>query len=110
MAEEKVVGEGEKKKEASAAGVGDGGKKKRKGIISRIWNGIFRKQGDDFEKRLQNISKEEAAVMARIGRRSRSWRRTSRQLIIFSVIFEVYISIAKWMNAWICVCFIFSGC
>lgn len=64
-------------------------KKKQKGLISRIWNGLFRRQGDDFEKRLQHISKEEATILARMKKRSRSWRRMIRYLIILSVIFEV---------------------
>jgi len=64
-------------------------KKKQKGLISRIWNGLFRRQGDDFEKRLQHISKEEATILARMKKRSRSWRRMIRHLIILSVIFEV---------------------
>ncbi|KAG5537720.1 hypothetical protein RHGRI_024992 [Rhododendron griersonianum] len=64
-------------------------KKKRKGVLSRIWNGLFRQHGDDFEKRLQHISKEEATVLARMKKRSQSWRRMIRHLIIFSVIFEV---------------------
>ncbi|QHO39536.1 uncharacterized protein DS421_4g129980 [Arachis hypogaea] len=74
--ENKVVGEGEKKKKESVgaiAVVGDGeeekNKKKKKskkqGLISRMWNGIFRRRSDDFEKWLQYISKEEAVVMAR---------------------------------------------
>lgn len=45
-------------------------KKKKRGVMSRIWNGLFRLHGDDFEKRLQHISKEEAAVLARLKRRS----------------------------------------
>ena len=64
-------------------------KKKQRGLISRIWNGLFRLHGDDFEKRLQHISKEEASVLARMKRRSQSWRMMIRNLIIFSVIFEV---------------------
>lgn len=62
--------------------------KKQKGVISRIWNQIFGVQGDDFEKRLQHIFKEEAAVLARMKKRSRRWRRMTRHVIIFSVIFE----------------------
>lgn len=96
MADEKAVEGGEKKETSSTATNGNGGKKKGKGIISRIWNGIFRSRRDDFEKRLQYISKEEAAVMARVSRRSRSWRRTSRQLIAFSVLFEVHF-IVRWL-------------
>ncbi|XP_022732613.1 uncharacterized protein At2g24330-like [Durio zibethinus] len=64
-------------------------KKKGKGLLSRIWNAIFRIHGDDFEKRLQHISKEEAVVLARIKRRSQTWRRMIRHLIVFSVILEV---------------------
>lgn len=63
--------------------------KKRKGVLSRLWGAIFRLGGDDFEKRLQHISKEEATVLARITKRSLSWRRRVRQLIILSVVSEV---------------------
>ncbi|XP_026446669.1 uncharacterized protein At2g24330-like [Papaver somniferum] len=63
-------------------------KKQRKGIFSRIWNRLFGSRKDDFEKRLQNISKEEATVMARMKRRTQSWRRMARNLIVFSVLLE----------------------
>lgn len=68
-------------------------KKKKKGVLSRLWGAIFRLHGDDFEKRLKYISKEEAAVLSRITRRSNSWRRMTRHLILFSVLLEV-----KWRN------------
>ncbi|XP_062163908.1 uncharacterized protein At2g24330 [Alnus glutinosa] len=93
MAEDKGVGKVEKKDSTATAGATTDssgiGKKKRRGFLSRIWNGIFRPHGDDFEKRLQYISKEEAAVLSRMKRRSLTWRRMIRQLIIFSIIFEV---------------------
>ncbi|CAN4121185.1 unnamed protein product [Withania somnifera] len=54
-----------------------------------MWNILFRSKKDDFEKRLQHISKEEAAVIARINKRSQNWRRMTRHLIILSVLFEV---------------------
>ncbi|KAF5743407.1 hypothetical protein HS088_TW09G01476 [Tripterygium wilfordii] len=64
-------------------------KTKRSGnIFSRIFN-VFRLHGDDFEKRLQYISKEEASVLSRMKRRSRAKTRITRNLIIFSVLFEV---------------------
>lgn len=63
--------------------------KKKKGVLSRIWNALFRLRGDDFEKRLQYITKEEASVLARIKRRSHSSRRIARNLIILTVVFEV---------------------
>ncbi|XP_071725922.1 uncharacterized protein At2g24330-like isoform X2 [Rutidosis leptorrhynchoides] len=63
---------------------------KKKGILSRIWNLLFRLGGggDDFEKRLQFISKEESTIISRIKMRSFRWRTTARNLIIFSVILE----------------------
>lgn len=64
-------------------------KEKKKGLISRIWNGIFRLHGDDFEQRLKHISKEEAAVLARMKKRSLAWRKMARNLIVFSLVFEV---------------------
>ncbi|CAN4076162.1 unnamed protein product [Withania somnifera] len=54
-----------------------------------MWNILFRSKKDDFEKRLQHISKEEASVIARINKRSQNWRRMTRHLIILSVLFEV---------------------
>ncbi|XP_030475049.1 uncharacterized protein At2g24330-like [Syzygium oleosum] len=64
-------------------------KKKRKGLVSWIF-GFFRmSRSDDFEKRLQYISKEEAAVLSRMKRRSHSWRRMARHLILFSLLFEI---------------------
>ncbi|KAK4274371.1 hypothetical protein QN277_017600 [Acacia crassicarpa] len=86
MADDKGVVKDEKKENVSTAA---GNRKKRKGLFSRIWNAIFRLREDDFEKRLEYISKEEAVVLARMSRRSRCWRRTTRHLILFSVIFEV---------------------
>ncbi|KAF5182831.1 Endoplasmic reticulum junction formation protein lunapark [Thalictrum thalictroides] len=66
-------------------------KQKRKpGIISRFFNAIFRIGGrDDFEKRLQHISKEEASVLARMKRRSRNCRTMARNLILLSLLLEV---------------------
>lgn len=88
MADDKgVVGEANKKDAATVPEVV--AKKKRKGLFSRMFSGIFRLHGDDFEKRLKYISKEEATVLARMQRRSITWRRMSRHLILFSVLFEV---------------------
>ncbi|XP_047945271.1 uncharacterized protein At2g24330-like [Salvia hispanica] len=62
--------------------------KKKKGVLSRLWGAIFRLHRDDFEKRLQYISKEEATILSRIARRSNSWRRMTRNLILFSLLLE----------------------
>ncbi|KAL6553548.1 hypothetical protein OROGR_007390 [Orobanche gracilis] len=66
--------------------------KKKKGMLSKIWDALFRVHGDNFEKRLQHICKEEAAVVARVTRRSHSIRRITRHFIVFSVLFEGYCS------------------
>ncbi|KAM1013570.1 hypothetical protein FF1_043485 [Malus domestica] len=89
MAEDKAVGGEGDKKDAVAAAAPAVAKKKRQGIFSRMFSGIFRLHRDDFEKRLQYISKEEATVLARMQRRTITWRRMTRHLILFSVFFEV---------------------
>lgn len=86
MAEDKGISDGDSKESSPSRPVV---KKKGKGVLSRVWNAIFRIHGDDFEKRLEHISKEEAAVLARMKRRSQTWRRMIRHLIVFSVILEV---------------------
>ncbi|ERN02264.1 uncharacterized protein At2g24330 [Amborella trichopoda] len=60
----------------------------RKGFLSRIWNGIFRRRSDDFEKKLQYLSKEEASVHARTKKRAETWRKMARNLIVYSVVLE----------------------
>ncbi|RWV83159.1 hypothetical protein GW17_00055276 [Ensete ventricosum] len=64
-------------------------KKQRRGIVARLWWWIFGGRSEDYEKRLQHLSKEEAAVHARMKRRAQSSRRMIRNLIVFSVILEV---------------------
>ncbi|CAL1412267.1 unnamed protein product [Linum trigynum] len=87
MAEEKPSSKVESEPKETVNVAAD--KTKRKGIMSRVWNTIFRLHGgDDFEKRLQYISKEEAAVLTRMKKRSLTWRKMTRNLIAFSVLFE----------------------
>ncbi|GMH08252.1 hypothetical protein Nepgr_010092 [Nepenthes gracilis] len=70
-------------------------KKKNTGLISRIWRALFGSRNDDFERRLERISKEEVYVLSRMRRRSQSWRRMKRFLIMISVLLEfVAVSIA----------------
>ncbi|CAH8367157.1 unnamed protein product [Eruca vesicaria subsp. sativa] len=78
--------------ETPVPGGGGGEEKKKakgKGLFSRIWNWIFRVKRDDFEKRLKGISKEEATIRSRMKRRSVTRRKLIRNLIAFSVFFEV---------------------
>jgi hypothetical protein len=86
MAEDKGVTESEVKESNSTTVVT---KKKSKGFISWMFSGIFRSRRDDFEKRLEYISKEEASVLARMRKRARNLATVSRYLIIFSVLVEV---------------------
>ncbi|CAI9303776.1 unnamed protein product [Lactuca saligna] len=70
---------------------GDDNKKRKRSFWSRVWNGLFlfRLHGDDFEKRLQYISREEATLISKMKRRSSSWRSTARNLVVVSVFLEV---------------------
>ncbi|GMI84415.1 LUNAPARK2.1, LUNAPARK2, LUNAPARK2.2, LUNAPARK A [Hibiscus trionum] len=86
MAEDKGISDGEKSKESSPP---PPVVKKPKGVLSRVWSAIFRTGGDNFEKRLEHITKEETAVVSRMKRRSQTWRGTIRRLIVFSVVLEV---------------------
>ncbi|WOL09794.1 hypothetical protein Cni_G18547 [Canna indica] len=65
-------------------------KKRRSGLFYRIWRGIFGRGSEDYEKRLQYLSKEEAAVQARMKRRAATSMRVVRYLIALSVILEVF--------------------
>lgn len=64
-------------------------KKQRRGFVARLWHGIFAGRNEDYEKRLQYLSKEEATVHSRMKRRAQSSRRIVRDLIVLSVILEV---------------------
>ncbi|KAG8471985.1 hypothetical protein CXB51_036797 [Gossypium anomalum] len=86
MAEDKGVSDVESKESSPPP---PAVKKKGKGVLSRIWHAIFGRSGDNFEKRLEHITKEEKAVVARIKRRSQAWRTIIRHLIVFSVVLEV---------------------
>lgn len=65
-------------------------------FLRRIW-GIFSAFGflfssssdDDFEKKLQHLSKEEAAAHTRLKGRTQTWRRLARGIIIYSIVIEL---------------------
>jgi hypothetical protein len=58
------------------------------GVLGRLWRGLFGGR-EDYEKRLQYLSKEEASVHARMRRRTQLSRRTVRNIIVLSVLAEV---------------------
>ncbi|MCO5571477.1 hypothetical protein L7F22_025217 [Adiantum nelumboides] len=52
---------------------------------------FHRTSKEDFERKLQNLSKEEAAVHTRMKRRSQTWRKLAQGVILYSVIMELLI-------------------
>ncbi|CAM6098364.1 unnamed protein product [Calypogeia fissa] len=81
-----------------ASAISEGKVKQQKGMVRRIWSAMglvghlfFRNSKEDFEKRLQHLSKEEVAVHNRLKRRTQLWRKFARSIILYSVIGEVLI-------------------
>lgn len=68
-------------------------RKAQRGVAGRIWSGMgflfSRGNKNDFEKKLQHLTKEEVAVHSRLKRRSQFWRKLARAIIIYSVVGEV---------------------
>ncbi|KAK8947765.1 hypothetical protein KSP40_PGU007562 [Platanthera guangdongensis] len=64
-------------------------KSKQKRMVTRMWRGIFGGGGDDYEKRLSYLSREEASVHARMKRRAIRSRGTFRNIIVLSAVLEV---------------------
>ncbi|EFJ38603.1 hypothetical protein SELMODRAFT_72144, partial [Selaginella moellendorffii] len=58
-----------------------------------IWSGLvgilFGRRNIDFEKRLRHLSKEEVTVHSRLKRRTHTWRRVARAIVLYSVLIEV---------------------
>ncbi|KAE8779921.1 DExH-box ATP-dependent RNA helicase DExH9 [Hordeum vulgare] len=75
--------------EAKGKGKAEGEKKAGGGVLGRMWRGIFGGR-EDYEKHLQYLSKEEAAVHARMRRRTQFSRRTVHNIIVLSVVAEVH--------------------
>ncbi|CAO2831926.1 unnamed protein product [Amaranthus hypochondriacus] len=65
------------------------GSKKKKGFFSRIWNGLFGSRHDDYERRLERISKEEKAIINKMRKRAQRWGSMKRHIIIFSILLEL---------------------
>eukprot|EP00246_Nothoceros_aenigmaticus_P006717 TRINITY_DN1983_c0_g1_i1.p1 TRINITY_DN1983_c0_g1~~TRINITY_DN1983_c0_g1_i1.p1 ORF type:complete len:407 (+),score=59.52 TRINITY_DN1983_c0_g1_i1:539-1759(+) len=63
----------------------------RKGFFSRIFGLFSRNTSNDFEKRLQHLSKEERAVHTRMKRRTRTWAKLARGLIVYPILVEVFL-------------------
>lgn len=62
----------------------------KRSLVKRVWGLLFHSgSNEDFEKRLQHLSKEEAAAHTRLKRRSQTWRKLAKGLIIYSVVLEL---------------------
>ncbi|KAI4984067.1 uncharacterized protein At2g24330-like [Hordeum vulgare subsp. vulgare] len=72
--------------EAKGKGKEEGEKKKAGGgVLGRMWRGIFGGR-EDYEKRLQYLSKEEAAVHAWTRRRTQFSRRAVSSFVLFPLL------------------------
>ncbi|TVU15172.1 hypothetical protein EJB05_38679 [Eragrostis curvula] len=63
--------------------------RKGPGVLGRIWRALFGGRDEDYEKRLQHLSKEEADLLARMRRLAQFSRRGVRNLVVLSVLGEV---------------------
>ncbi|KAJ0966822.1 hypothetical protein J5N97_023739 [Dioscorea zingiberensis] len=67
----------------------EGKQRRRRGFISRLWSGVFGGRSEDFEKRLQYLSKEEASVMGRMQRRARTSKKRAFNVILMTILVEL---------------------
>ncbi|KAG0528066.1 hypothetical protein BDA96_06G286800 [Sorghum bicolor] len=63
-------------------------KRRQRGLVSRVWKGIFGGR-EDVEKLLQALSKEEEAVRARLRRRARSSRQSAHNVLALAAALEI---------------------
>jgi len=63
-------------------------KRRQRGLVSRVWKGIFGGR-EDVEKLLQALSKEEEAVRARLRRRARASRNSAHNILALAAALEV---------------------
>ncbi|KAJ1273432.1 hypothetical protein BS78_06G280100 [Paspalum vaginatum] len=61
---------------------------RQRGLVSRVWKGIFGGR-EDVEKLLQALSKEEEAVRARLRRRARASRQSSHNVLALAAALEI---------------------
>lgn len=70
--------------------------KPKRSFLGRIWSTFsifghlfYSSSNEDFEKKLKHLSKEEAAAHTRLKRRSQTWTKLARGVIIYSIIVEL---------------------
>ncbi|XP_066346306.1 uncharacterized protein At2g24330-like [Miscanthus floridulus] len=63
-------------------------KRRQRGLVSRVWKGIFGGR-EDVEKLLRALSKEEEAVRARLRRRARASRQSAHNVLALAAALEI---------------------
>ncbi|CAL5024794.1 unnamed protein product [Urochloa decumbens] len=63
-------------------------KRRQRGLVSRVWKGIFGGR-EDVEKLLQALSKEEEAVRTRLRRRARASRQSAHNVLALAAALEI---------------------
>jgi hypothetical protein len=63
-------------------------KRRQRGLVSRVWKGIFGGR-EDVEKLLQALSKEEEALRSRVHRRARASRQNAHNVLALASALEV---------------------
>ncbi|KAL5213961.1 hypothetical protein ABZP36_003113 [Zizania latifolia] len=63
-------------------------KRRQRGLVSRVWKGIFGGR-EDVEKLLQALSREEEAVRSRLHRRARASRQSAHNVLAISAALEI---------------------
>ncbi|XP_006653011.1 uncharacterized protein At2g24330-like [Oryza brachyantha] len=63
-------------------------KRRQRGLVSRVWKGIFGGR-EDVEKLLQALSKEEEAVRSRLHRRARASRQSAHNVLAIAAALEI---------------------
>ncbi|KAM3391204.1 hypothetical protein ACQJBY_012711 [Aegilops geniculata] len=63
-------------------------KRRQRGLVSRVWKGIFGRR-EDVEKLLQALSKEEEALRSRVHRRARASRASAHNVLALASALEI---------------------
>ncbi|VAH54176.1 unnamed protein product [Triticum turgidum subsp. durum] len=63
-------------------------KRRHRGLVSRVWKGIFGRR-EDVEKLLQALSKEEEALCSRVHRRARASRASAHNVLALASALEI---------------------
>jgi hypothetical protein len=72
-------------------------KRRQRGLVSRVWKGIFGGR-EDVEKLLQALAKEEDALRSRVHRRARASRQNAHNVLALASALEVAPDLALYFN------------